>query len=49
MKKTRDKGSRAGLKREMGELRKELRSREEAATKQILKNASVVLATNTGE
>ncbi|XP_055505666.1 DNA-binding protein SMUBP-2 [Leucoraja erinacea] len=29
-------------------LRKELRSREEAATSQILKKASVVLATNTG-
>ena len=49
LKKTRDRGSRGGLKRELGELRKELRSREETATKQILKGASVILATNTGE
>ncbi|XP_062403778.1 DNA-binding protein SMUBP-2 [Sardina pilchardus] len=48
LKKTRDRGSRAAMKREMGELRKELRAREEDSTKQILKGASVVLATNTG-
>ncbi|XP_030621793.1 DNA-binding protein SMUBP-2 [Chanos chanos] len=48
MKKVRDKGQRGNLKRELGELRRELKSREEAAVTQILKGASVVLATNTG-
>lgn len=33
----------------MGELRKELKSREEMAITQILKRADVILATNTGE
>lgn len=37
------------MKREIGELRKELRSREAAAIAQILKSADVVLSTNTGE
>ncbi|XP_048112394.1 DNA-binding protein SMUBP-2 [Alosa alosa] len=48
MKRSRDRGSRAALKRELRELRKELRSREDDSTKQILKGATVVLATNTG-
>lgn len=45
----RDKGERANLRREVGELRKELRSREAAAIAQILKSAEVVLSTNTGQ
>ncbi|XP_007256031.3 DNA-binding protein SMUBP-2 [Astyanax mexicanus] len=48
IKKVRDKGQRSSLRREIGDLRKELKSREEVAIKQILKKASVVLATNTG-
>lgn len=48
MKKARDKGQRSNLKREIGELRRELRSREETAITQILKRADVILATNTG-
>uniref|UniRef100_A0AAV2L8Q7 DNA-binding protein SMUBP-2 n=1 Tax=Knipowitschia caucasica TaxID=637954 RepID=A0AAV2L8Q7_KNICA len=43
-----NKGERSDLKREMGELRKELRTREAAAISEILKTADVVLATNTG-
>ncbi|KAF5907620.1 DNA-binding protein SMUBP-2, partial [Clarias magur] len=48
IKKVRDKGQKSTLRREIGELRKELRSREEMAITQILKRASVILATNTG-
>ncbi|KAL0968844.1 hypothetical protein UPYG_G00272620 [Umbra pygmaea] len=48
MKKMRDKGEKIHLKREVGELRKELRTREAAAITEILKRADVVLATNTG-
>ncbi|TSX17015.1 DNA-binding protein SMUBP-2 [Bagarius yarrelli] len=48
IKKVRDKGQRSSLRREIGELRKELKSREEMAITQILKRASVILATNTG-
>ncbi|KAK6317688.1 hypothetical protein J4Q44_G00109790 [Coregonus suidteri] len=48
MKKIRDKGDRVNLKREVGELRKELRTREAAAITEVLKRADVVLATNTG-
>ncbi|CAL8261735.1 unnamed protein product [Merluccius merluccius] len=48
MKKMRDKGERFSFKREIGELRKELRTREATAIAQILKSADVVLSTNTG-
>ncbi|TRY66412.1 hypothetical protein DNTS_003371 [Danionella cerebrum] len=48
LKKTRDKGQRSNLRREIGELRRELRTREETAISQILKRADVILATNTG-
>ncbi|XP_051580007.1 DNA-binding protein SMUBP-2-like isoform X1 [Myxocyprinus asiaticus] len=48
MKKARDKGQRSNLRREIKELRRELRSREETAISQILKRADVILATNTG-
>lgn len=48
MKKTRDKGQRSNLKREIKDLRRELRTREETAITQILKRADVILATNTG-
>lgn len=48
MKKMRDKGERFGFKREIGALRKELRTREATAIAQILKSANVVLSTNTG-
>lgn len=48
MKKMRNKGERFKLKREVGELRKELRTREATAITQILKRADVVLSTNTG-
>lgn len=48
MKKVRDKGQRFSFKREIGELRKELRTREATAIGQILKSADVVLSTNTG-
>ncbi|KAJ3596215.1 hypothetical protein NHX12_002624 [Muraenolepis orangiensis] len=48
MKKMRDKGQRFSFKREIGELRKELRTREATAIAQILKSADVVLSTNTG-
>ncbi|XP_004553091.1 DNA-binding protein SMUBP-2 [Maylandia zebra] len=43
-----EKGERGNMKREIGELRKELKSREAAAIAQILKSADVVLSTNTG-
>lgn len=49
MKKKRDKGERSSVRREVQELRKELRTREAAAITQILKHADVVLSTNTGE
>lgn len=49
MRKVRDRGERANLRREVGELRKELRSREASAIAQILKSAEVVLSTNTGQ
>lgn len=48
MKKARDKGQRSNLRREIKDLRRELRSREETAISQILKRADVILATNTG-
>ncbi|XP_076027106.1 DNA-binding protein SMUBP-2 [Genypterus blacodes] len=48
MKKQHDKGDRGNFKREIGELRKELKSREATAIAQILKSADVVLSTNTG-
>ncbi|XP_054476089.1 DNA-binding protein SMUBP-2 [Anoplopoma fimbria] len=48
MKKMREKGDRGNFKREIGELRKELKSREATAIAQILKSADVVLSTNTG-
>lgn len=44
----REKGERVNFKREIGELRKELRTREATAISQILKSADVVLSTNTG-
>ncbi|XP_049928331.1 DNA-binding protein SMUBP-2 [Epinephelus moara] len=48
MKKMREKGDRVNYKREIGELRKELKTREATAIAQILKSADVVLSTNTG-
>ncbi|XP_074488841.1 DNA-binding protein SMUBP-2 [Sebastes fasciatus] len=48
MKKMREKGERGNFKREIGELRKELKTREATAIAQILKRADVVLSTNTG-
>ncbi|XP_056272980.1 DNA-binding protein SMUBP-2 [Pseudoliparis swirei] len=48
IKKMRDKGQRVNYKREIGELRKELKTREATAITQILKRADVVLSTNTG-
>jgi len=45
----RDKGQRVNYKREIGELRKELKTREATAITQILKRADVVLSTNTGQ
>ncbi|XP_029008415.1 DNA-binding protein SMUBP-2 [Betta splendens] len=41
-------GERMNIRREIGELRKELKTREAAAITQILKSADVVLSTNTG-
>lgn len=49
MKKMREKGERGNFKREIGELRKELKTRETTAITQILKSADVVLSTNTGQ
>lgn len=43
------KGERVVLKREITELRKELKTRETTAITQILKGADVVLSTNTGQ
>ncbi|KAJ4938307.1 hypothetical protein JOQ06_002929 [Pogonophryne albipinna] len=48
IKKMRERGDRVNYKREIGELRKELRTREATAIAQILKSADVVLSTNTG-
>uniref|UniRef100_A0A3Q3BD26 DNA-binding protein SMUBP-2 n=1 Tax=Kryptolebias marmoratus TaxID=37003 RepID=A0A3Q3BD26_KRYMA len=48
MRKMPDKGERVNFKREIGELRKELKNREATAIAQILKSADVVLSTNTG-
>ncbi|XP_042352568.1 DNA-binding protein SMUBP-2 [Plectropomus leopardus] len=48
MKKMREKGDRVNYKKEIGELRKELKTREATAITQILKSADVVLSTNTG-
>lgn len=45
----RERGDRVNYKREIGELRKELRTREATAIAQILKSADVVLSTNTGQ
>ncbi|XP_034443511.1 DNA-binding protein SMUBP-2 [Hippoglossus hippoglossus] len=47
-KKRNDKGERFNFRREIGELRKELKTREATAIAQILKSADVVLSTNTG-
>lgn len=49
MRKMHDKGERGSFKREIGQLRKELKSREATAIAQILKSADVVLSTNTGQ
>lgn len=49
MKTMQKKGERLGLKREIAELRKELKTRETTAITQILKSADVVLSTNTGQ
>lgn len=43
------KGERLGLRREIAELRKELKTRETTAIAQVLKRADVVLSTNTGQ
>ncbi|XP_041053108.1 DNA-binding protein SMUBP-2 [Carcharodon carcharias] len=48
LKKTRERGEKVHFRGEIKTLKKELRAREEAAIVQILKKASVVLATNTG-
>ncbi|GAA6221417.1 DNA-binding protein SMUBP-2 [Lates japonicus] len=48
MKKMHEKGERGNFRREIGELRKELKTREATAIAQILKSADVVLSTNTG-
>ncbi|KAM9854607.1 DNA-binding protein SMUBP-2 [Aulostomus maculatus] len=48
MKKMHNKGERVNQRREIGELRKELKTREAVAITQILKGADVVLSTNTG-
>ncbi|CAB1426957.1 unnamed protein product [Pleuronectes platessa] len=47
-KKRNEKGERFNFRREIGELRKELKTREATAIAQILKSADVVLSTNTG-
>lgn len=44
-----EKGERGNFRREIGELRKELKTREATAIAQILKSADVVLSTNTGQ
>lgn len=49
MRKKSNKGERVNYKREIGELRKELKTREATAITQILKGADVVLSTNTGQ
>ena len=49
MRKMHDKGERVNFKREIGELRKELKNREATAITQILKGADVVMSTNTGQ
>ena len=48
LKKARDGGARQRLREEMRTLRKELRQRENAATRDLLKRADVVMATLTG-
>ncbi|KAG7464269.1 DNA-binding protein SMUBP-2 [Solea senegalensis] len=48
MKKKQEKGERVNFRREIAELRKELKTRESTAIAQILKSADVVLSTNTG-
>ncbi|XP_034734865.1 DNA-binding protein SMUBP-2 [Etheostoma cragini] len=48
IKKMSENGDRVNFKREIGELRKELKTRESTAIAQILKSADVVLSTNTG-
>lgn len=48
IKKNQQKGERGTFNREIGELRKELKTRETAAITQILQRADVVLSTNTG-
>lgn len=49
MKKVREKSDRGNFRREIAELRKELKTREATAITQILKSADVVLSTNTGQ
>ncbi|XP_060891467.1 DNA-binding protein SMUBP-2 [Labrus mixtus] len=48
MKKMREKADRGNFRREIKELKKELKTREATAITQILKSADVVLSTNTG-
>ncbi|XP_069018253.1 DNA-binding protein SMUBP-2 [Embiotoca jacksoni] len=48
IKKMKEKGERVNFRREIAELRKELKSREATAIAQILKSADVVMSTNTG-
>ena len=48
MKKTRDRGERQRFREDLKSLKKELIQREQAAIKQILTKADVVLATMTG-
>nr|XP_046251384.1 DNA-binding protein SMUBP-2 isoform X2 [Scatophagus argus] len=48
MKKMHERGERVNFRKEIGELRKELKTREATAITQILKSADVVLSTNTG-
>ncbi|XP_061630708.1 DNA-binding protein SMUBP-2 [Phyllopteryx taeniolatus] len=48
MRKKNEKGEHVNYRREVGELRKELKTREATAIAQILKSADVVLSTNTG-
>ncbi|XP_054632106.1 DNA-binding protein SMUBP-2 [Dunckerocampus dactyliophorus] len=48
MKKNTEKGGRGNYRREIGELRKELKTREATAISQILQSADVILSTITG-
>nr|XP_057932312.1 DNA-binding protein SMUBP-2 isoform X1 [Doryrhamphus excisus] len=48
MKKNAEKGGRGNFRREIGELRKELKTREATGICQVLQSADVILSTNTG-